>query len=177
MLRRKHNFCAGPCTLPVAVLEEMRDEFPDYRGAGMSLVEMSHRAAEYDAVHQEARRLALEVFRAPEDFDVLFIQGGAMLQFAMVAMNLLRSGQRAGLREHGGMGEGGRSPTPGTTVRFTPRGTGPAMDMRAHRAPRRSRCGPVPATSMSRPTKRSAGYDFPNFRSWTFHSSRTCRRR
>ena len=96
MSNRKHNFCAGPCTLPVSVLEEMRDEFLDYHGAGLSLIEMSHRAAEYDAVHQEARRLALEVFRAPEDFDVLFIQGGAILQFAMVAMNLLRPGRRAG---------------------------------------------------------------------------------
>ena len=106
MLQRKHNFCAGPCTLPVAVLEEMRDEFLDYRGAGMSLIEMSHRAAEYDAVHQEARRLALEVFRAPADFDVLFIQGGAMLQFAMVAMNLLRSGQRAGYVDTGAWAKG-----------------------------------------------------------------------
>jgi phosphoserine aminotransferase len=78
------------------VLEEMRDEFLDYQGAGLALIEMSHRAPEYDAVHQETRRLALEVFGAPEEFDVLFIQGGAILQFAMVAMNLLRPGQRAG---------------------------------------------------------------------------------
>ena len=65
MSNRKHNFCAGPCTLPTSVLEEMRDEFVDYHGAGLSLIEMSHRAPEYDAVHQEARRLALEVFGAP----------------------------------------------------------------------------------------------------------------
>ena len=96
MSERKHNFCAGPCTLPVSVLEEMRDEFLNYQGAGMSLIEMSHRAAQYDAVHQEARRLALEVFGAPEGFDVLFIQGGATLQFAMVPMNLLRPHQCAG---------------------------------------------------------------------------------
>ena len=106
MSNRKHNFCAGPCTLPATVLEEMRDEFMDYHGAGMSLLEMSHRAAEYDAVHQEARRLALEVFRAPEDFDVLFIQGGAILQFGMVAMNLLRPGQRAGYVNTGAWAKG-----------------------------------------------------------------------
>ena len=106
MTNRKHNFCAGPCTLPVSVLEEMRDEFMDYRGAGMSLIEMSHRAPEYGEVHQEARRLALEVFRAPEEFDVLFIQGGAILQFAMVAMNLLRPDHRAGYVNTGAWAEG-----------------------------------------------------------------------
>ena len=106
MPERKHNFCAGPCTLPIGVLEEMRDEFLDYHGAGISLIEMSHRAAEYDAVHQEARRLALEVFDAPEDFDVLFIQGGAILQFGMVAMNLLRPGRCAGYVNTGAWAKG-----------------------------------------------------------------------
>ena len=103
---RKHNFCAGPCTLPVSALEEMQDELLDYGGAGMSLIEMSHRSAEYDTVHQEARRLALEVFRAPADFDVLFIQGGAMLQFAMIPMNLLRSGRCAGYVNTGAWAKG-----------------------------------------------------------------------
>ena len=106
MPNRKHNFCAGPCTLPTSALEEMRDEFVDYHGAGLSLIEMSHRAPEYDAVHQEARRLALEVFGAPADFDVLFIQGGAILQFAMIPMNLLRSGVCAGYVNTGAWAEG-----------------------------------------------------------------------
>lgn len=106
MSNRKHNFCAGPCTLPVGVLEEMRDEFLDYHGAGLSLIEMSHRAAEYDAVHREARRLALEVYEAPEDFDVLFIQGGAILQFGMVAMNLLGPGRCAGYVDTGAWAKG-----------------------------------------------------------------------
>ena len=106
MSNRKHNFCAGPCTLPATVLEEMRDEFLDYRGAGLSLIEMSHRAEEYDDVHQEARRLALEVFGAPEDFDVLFIQGGAILQFGMVAMNLLRPDRCAGYVNTGAWASG-----------------------------------------------------------------------
>ena len=51
---RVHNFCAGPCTLPVPVLEEVRDEFLDFDGTGMSIIEASHRAAAYDAVHMEA---------------------------------------------------------------------------------------------------------------------------
>ena len=85
---RIHNFAAGPCTLPLEVLEEARDEFVDYHGAGASLVEMSHRSPEYDAVHTEALALARKVAGAPDDFEVLFLQGGATLQFAMVPMNL-----------------------------------------------------------------------------------------
>lgn len=96
MTHRVHNFCAGPCTLPLEVLEEAQQEFVDYRGTGMSLIEMSHRAPEYDEVHMEALHLAREVFGAPDDFAAMFLQGGATLQFAMVPMNLLRPGQRAG---------------------------------------------------------------------------------
>lgn len=92
---RVHNFCAGPCTLPLTVLEEVRDEFVNFKDQGMSLIEMSHRAKAYDEVHVEAMALALEVFGAPEDFGVMFIQGGATLQFAMVPMNLLNGGRRA----------------------------------------------------------------------------------
>ena len=94
MTNRVHNFCAGPCTLPLEVLEEAQQEFVDYQGTGMSLIEMSHRAPEYDAVHEEATALAREVYGAPDDFAVLFLQGGATLQFAMAPMNLLRPGQK-----------------------------------------------------------------------------------
>ena len=92
---RAHNFSAGPSTLPLAVLEEVRDELVDYQGSGMSLLEMSHRGKHYDKVHHEAMALAREVFALPDDFDVLFIQGGATMQFAMVPANLLAEGQRA----------------------------------------------------------------------------------
>ena len=94
MSNRVHNFCAGPCTLPLEVLEEAQQEFVDFHGAGMSLIEMSHRSGEYDAVHMQALALAREVFKVPEDFEVLFLQGGAMLQFSMVPMNLLKAGQK-----------------------------------------------------------------------------------
>ena len=92
--KRVHNFCAGPCTLPLEVLEEAQSEFVDYGGSGMSLIELSHRSAQYDAVHQEAMQLSLELYDVPDDFGVMFIQGGATLQFAMVPMNLLVDGQK-----------------------------------------------------------------------------------
>jgi len=94
MTNRVHNFCAGPCTLPLEVLEEAQQEFVDYHGAGMSLIEMSHRAPEYDAIHMEAMQLAREVFGVPDDFAVLFLQGGATLQFSMIPMNILRAGEK-----------------------------------------------------------------------------------
>jgi phosphoserine aminotransferase len=102
---RVSNFCAGPCTLPVDVLAEVRDELLDYQGSGMSLIEMSHRSPEYDAVHGDALdrlRAALEV---PEEFEVLFVQGGALLQFAMVPMNLLAAGSTAGYVRSGAWGK------------------------------------------------------------------------
>lgn len=101
---RVHNFSAGPCTLPLEVLKEAEAEFVDYQGAGMSLIEMSHRSGAYDEVHQDAMRLAKSVFGAPDDFEVLFLGGGATLQFAMVPMNLLSEGARAGYIDSGAWG-------------------------------------------------------------------------
>ena len=94
MTKRKHNFSAGPCTLPLEVLEEAQHEFVDYQGSGMSLIEMSHRGKHFDAVANEAMVLAMEIFQAPDEFNVLFLQGGAMLQFSMIPMNLLHGGQK-----------------------------------------------------------------------------------
>ncbi|MDQ4109085.1 MAG: aminotransferase class V-fold PLP-dependent enzyme, partial [Actinomycetota bacterium] len=93
---RVHNFCAGPCTLPLAVLEEVRSELLDFRGSGMSVIEMSHRSPEYEAVHEETLAQFRETYAVPEDFSILFLQGGATLQFAIVPMNLLREGERTG---------------------------------------------------------------------------------
>ena len=86
---RAINFSAGPGVLPVPVLEEIRDEIVDYRSAGMSIVEMSHRSESYGAVHQGAIDLMRRLLAVPEDFDILFIQGGATMQFGMLPMNLL----------------------------------------------------------------------------------------
>lgn len=96
MADRVVNFSAGPSTLPLSVLESAREELVDYQSSGMSLLEMSHRGGHYERVHTEALQLVREVGQIPEEFDVLFVQGGATLQFAMVPMNLLLPGRRAG---------------------------------------------------------------------------------
>ncbi len=92
-MNRIHNFSAGPCTLPVEALAEARDEFMDYQGKGMSLIEMSHRSPEYDAVHHEAMDLVKRLYGLPNNYKVMFLGGGATLQFAMVPMNLMLPGR------------------------------------------------------------------------------------
>ena len=92
---RAHNFYAGPAALPVHVLEAARDELLDFAGSGVSVMETSHRSKEYDAVHTQAIELTKELMGLGDNFEVLFIQGGASMQFAMVPMNLLSDGQSA----------------------------------------------------------------------------------
>jgi phosphoserine aminotransferase len=106
---RAHNFSAGPCTLPLSVLEEAQAEFVDYHGAGASLIEMSHRGPAYDAVHMEALALARSVAQAPDDFEVLFVGGGATMQFAMAPMNLLSAGDRGAVAVTGAWSKKGLS--------------------------------------------------------------------
>lgn len=101
---RAVNFCAGPCTLPLSVLEEAQAEFVDYAGTGMALIEMSHRSPEYDLVHNETLDLVRTLFAVPEDFEILLLQGGATLQFAMVPLNLLSDGGSAGYVVSGSWG-------------------------------------------------------------------------
>lgn len=100
-MNRIHNFSAGPCTLPVEALEAARDEFVDYQGKGMSLIEMSHRSKEYDAVHMEAMDLVKRLYGLPENYKVLLLGGGATLQFAMVPLNLMGTGGRCDLAHTG----------------------------------------------------------------------------
>lgn len=106
MTNRKHNFSAGPCTLPLEVLEQAQAEFVDYQGAGMSLFEMSHRGEHFEAAATEAATLALEIYQAPEEFSVLFLQGGAMLQFSMIPMNLLHGGGKGAYVNSGAWAQG-----------------------------------------------------------------------
>ncbi len=87
------NFSAGPCTLPLSALESAAAEFVDYQDSGMSLIEMSHRGKHYDAVHQEAIALFRELLNVPDNYKVLFIGGGATMQFTMLAMNFLAGGK------------------------------------------------------------------------------------
>ena len=104
-MNRVRNFCAGPCTLPVEVLAEVQDELLDYQGSGMSLIEMSHRSAEYDVVHGDALQRLRTALEVPDEFEVLFVQGGALLQFAMVPMNLLAGSMTAGYVRSGAWGK------------------------------------------------------------------------
>ena len=86
--KRAFNFNAGPAALPLPVLERMRDEMLDYRGTGMSVMEMSHRSAEFEAINNAAEKSLRDLLGISDDYAVLFLQGGASLQFAMVPMNL-----------------------------------------------------------------------------------------
>ncbi len=87
---RIFNFSAGPAALPQAVLEQARDELVNWRGSGMSVMEMSHRGKEYMSIQAEAEADLRELMGIPANYKVLFLQGGASSQFAMVPMNLLR---------------------------------------------------------------------------------------
>src|SRR5919106_6489805 len=92
---RAINFSAGPAGLPTPALERAREELLDYGGTGASIMELSHRGKEYGGVHEEAIALLTELLRIPETHQVLFLQGGASLQFAMVPMNFLSPGSAA----------------------------------------------------------------------------------
>ncbi|MCE5231672.1 3-phosphoserine/phosphohydroxythreonine transaminase [bacterium] len=92
-MARAFNFSAGPAALPTPVLEQAQADLVDYQGQGMSIMEMSHRGKTYDAVHQSAIANLRRLLNIGDDYDVLFLQGGASCQFAMVPMNLRAPGQ------------------------------------------------------------------------------------
>ena len=95
MTHRVINFYAGPAGLPLPALERAQEELLDFAGTGMSVMEISHRSKEYDAVHEEAIALTRELMGIPEHFKILLLQGGAHLAFGMIPLNLLRSGRKA----------------------------------------------------------------------------------
>ncbi len=97
MTHRIHNFCAGPCTLPLSVLEEAQQELLDFQGCGMSVMEISHRSQRFEPWHEETLALASELISAPEDFHCLLLPGGAHQQFMMSAANLLIDDQEGGI--------------------------------------------------------------------------------
>jgi phosphoserine aminotransferase len=89
-MTRAYNFCAGPAALPQAVLSEAQKDLLNYKGKGMSVMEMSHRSADYIAIAEEAEQDLRDLLKIPANYKVLFLQGGASLQFAQIPMNLLR---------------------------------------------------------------------------------------
>ncbi|MBO4401545.1 MAG: 3-phosphoserine/phosphohydroxythreonine transaminase [Selenomonadaceae bacterium] len=86
-MKRVYNFNPGPATLPLEVLQEAQAEFLNFDNSGMSIIEISHRSKPYDKVHNQTKADILELMNLGDDYDVLFIQGGASLQFAMIPLN------------------------------------------------------------------------------------------
>lgn len=94
-MNRAYNFNPGPAALPLPVLEAVQAEFVNFKGTGMSIVEMSHRGKDYEAVHNHAKEMLYKLMSIPSNYEVLFLQGGASLQFAMVPLNFLAPGKTA----------------------------------------------------------------------------------
>lgn len=90
-MKKIYNFSAGPAILPEAVLREAAQEMMDYKGTGMSVMEMSHRSADYQAIIDEAEADLRELMNIPSNYKVLFLQGGASTQFAAIPMNLMKN--------------------------------------------------------------------------------------
>ena len=104
-MKRAFNFSAGPAALPLEVLEEAAAELFDYRGTGMSVMEMSHRSDEFVEIAQRAEADLRELLGVSDDYAVLFLQGGATAQFAAVPLNLLGDRDRCRSRQHRRVGE------------------------------------------------------------------------
>lgn len=94
-MNRVFNFNPGPATLPIEALEVAKNEFLDYKGLGMSVLEMSHRSKDYEAILEDTKTLLKKQLGIPDNYHILFLGGGASLQFAMVPMNFLASDQSA----------------------------------------------------------------------------------
>ena len=91
-MARVFNFSAGPSMLPESVLREAAEEMLDYRGTGMSVMEMSHRSKAFDTIIKEAEQDLRDIMEIPDNYKVLFLQGGASQQFAAIPMNLMKNG-------------------------------------------------------------------------------------
>ncbi|MBC7899782.1 MAG: 3-phosphoserine/phosphohydroxythreonine transaminase [Saprospiraceae bacterium] len=92
---RIYNFSSGPAVLPVPVLEKAREEMLSYRGCGMSVMEISHRSSQFEAILESAKQGIRDLLQIPNNYQILFLQGGASLQFSMIPMNFLAGGGSA----------------------------------------------------------------------------------
>lgn len=90
-MKRVYNFAAGPAVLPEVVLKEAADEMLNYKGTGMSVMEMSHRSKAFEEIIEEAEKDLRELMNIPDNYKVLFLQGGGSTQFAMIPMNLMKN--------------------------------------------------------------------------------------
>ena len=94
-MARVYNFSAGPSTLPVSVLEKAGAEILDYHGSGQSVMEMSHRSKVFDEIIKEAEKLMRELYNVPDNYKVLFLQGGASAQFSAIPLNFMNGSGKA----------------------------------------------------------------------------------
>jgi phosphoserine aminotransferase len=92
-MNRKHNFYAGPAILPLEVMKKAQDELLDFNGIGLSIMEISHRSKDFDRVIETAKERARRLLNIPDNYTILFLQGGATLQFGMIPMNILQGGK------------------------------------------------------------------------------------
>ena len=92
---RAWNFTAGPCTLPLKVMEQAKNEFLDFEGMGAGVIEISHRSPEFDAVAKGSEKLLRELMNIPSNYKVIFLQSGGRGEFAAVPLNLLPEGGKA----------------------------------------------------------------------------------
>jgi len=104
LTKRAYNFNAGPAALPLSVLQTAAEQMTNFEGTGMSIMEMSHRSENYERLNNETQQLFKTLFGIPDGYKVLFLQGGASTQFAMIPMNLLPAGKSAAYVVHGAWG-------------------------------------------------------------------------
>ena len=90
---RKYNFSAGPSVMPEEVLRKAASEMLDYKGSGMSVMEMSHRGPVFKEIFDETKAKLKSLYNVPDDYEILFLQGGATSQFAAIPMNLIEGGK------------------------------------------------------------------------------------
>ena len=125
-MKRVYNFSAGPACLPEEVLKEAAEEMLDYNGSGMSVMEMSHRSLAFDQIIRTAEQDLRDLMQIPDNYKVLFLQGGASQQFAMIPMNLMRtawpiiSSPASGRRRHGRKHRNTERPTRSPLPRIRP---------------------------------------------------------
>ena len=107
-MSRVYNFSAGPAALPLDVLEQIRADLPDWQNSGMSVMEVSHRGKDFVELAPRCEANLRDLLSIPDDYSVLFTQGGATMQMAMAPMNLASSGQAADYVVTGQLGQESR---------------------------------------------------------------------
>ena len=165
-MSRAYNFCAGPAALPEAVLQRAREEMLDYRGTGMSVMEMSHRDDVIVAMAEQAEKDLRDLMGISDDYAVLFLQGGASAQFAMVPMNLLGDAGRADYINTGQWS----SKAIKEARRFGEINVAASSEDRNFTYARRRATGgspTTPPTCITAPTKPSAGWSSISCQRWT----------